>query len=358
MAVKQLKDGRWAVYYRGEDGKLKWEYFGRGDVAKLKAGKRDEQIKADRGKLRPALAITVAQLLNEYHSKHIVEDSTADSDFYRIDRVLKPALGHLYAETLTYDQLDAYVLERVRAGRSLLTIDREIDILRSAFSWGESRTPPLVLRNPMRGYRVKGKKSRPAAKINPVSMEDFKRLIMFAPGHLLRGMLLQWYCGQRPGKETLGIRWADVDLDRGQIKIHSAHKGAIEERYVPISKDFEPVLRQWLAEDRDACERAGMGHQELNLVHYKMRAIGSLKRTWATTKRRAGISRKLRLYDFRHAWFTNALANGADLKSISEMGGHSDVATTLTHYQHTVLQQHRDAVEKIPAAPITPRKMR
>jgi integrase len=351
VAVKCLADGRWAVYYR-DAGKLKWEYFGRGDLSELKAKQRDEQIKEERGKSRPPLAITVAQLLSEYHSKHRVQASTADSDFYRIDRVLLPLLGAHCAEMLTNDQIDHYVSERTKSGKSLATIDRELDILRSAYSWGESRNPPLIVRNPIRGYRLTGKKSRPTAKINPVSQEDLRKLLRFAPPHLLRGMLIQWYCGQRPGKETLNIKWLDVDFERAQLLIHAAHKGSLEERYVPISNTLLPLLEQWRKEDESFCDASQIDLQSLHIVHYKGSLVKSLKRTWATTKQKAGILRKLRLYDFRHAWFTNALARGADLKSVSEIGGHSDVATTLTHYQHTVLQQHRDAVEAIPKVPI------
>lgn len=135
MAVKQLKDGRCAIYYQ-LDGKKKWEFFGRGELAQLKAQKRDEQIREEKGKLKPSVAITVGQLLNEYHSKHVVENSTADSDFYRIDRILKPALGRYFAETLSTDQVDTYVKARLDAGRSPETVKRELGILKSAYSWG------------------------------------------------------------------------------------------------------------------------------------------------------------------------------------------------------------------------------
>jgi len=103
VAVKQLGDGRWAVYYRNS-GKLKWEYFGRGDLSELKARQRDEQIKRDRNKNRPPFGnynCAIAQLLSEYHSRHRVQASTADSDFYRIDRVLIPLLGSHCAENLS-----------------------------------------------------------------------------------------------------------------------------------------------------------------------------------------------------------------------------------------------------------------
>ncbi len=348
MAVKELKDGRWAVYYQ-LGGRKKWEYFGRGELARVKAAKRDEQIRAERGKVEPSLSISVAQLLDEYHSKHFVEDSTADSDFYRIDRILKPSLGRYPAEILGTDKLDEYVKARLDAGRSPDTVRRELGILKSAYSWGESRQPPLVLRNPLARYRIgAAKRSTPQVSINPISMEDFRRLLRHAREHLVRAMYLQWYGGQRPGREVLGIRWGDVDFERGEMLVHSAHKGASRQRYVPIHADLLPLMRKWLEGDAAAVSVAGGDVQGVTVVNYNLRPVRSIKTTWKNTKQRAGITRKLRLYDFRHAWFTNALRHGADLKSTSEVGGHSRADTTMVFYQHTVREQHHQVVGKIP----------
>lgn len=355
MAIKQLKDGRWACYYWRE-GKKKWEYFGRDDLARHRAEQRDEQVKRDKGKLRSKTGFTIAQLLNEYHQKHQVERTTRDTDFYRIDRILVPMLGDRAAEMLTSNDLDKYVAVRTKLGRAPLTIDRELDILKSAYAWAESREPPLIFHNPMARYRFL--KSRPkTAKANPIPREDFHRLLQHAPTRLIRGMVLQWYGGQRPGRETLSILWLDVSFDNMEILIHSAHKGAPEERYIPIHPDLSPLLEAWKEDDRRQIAEGSLGLdiQTVPVVHYNFHPIGSLKTAWKATKERAGIHRKLRLYDFRHAWFTNALRRGADLKSTSEIGGHSRPDTTMIFYQTTTRDQHHEAVAKIPTVEIPPR---
>lgn len=64
--------------------------------------------------------------------------------------------------------------------------------------------------------------------------------------------------------------------------------------------------------------------------------------------KRAGITRRIRPYDLRHAHATEALAHGADLKALSENMGHSTTMMIHKHYQHVLNQQRQDAVEAIP----------
>jgi len=79
-------------------------------------------------------------------------------------------------------------------------------------------------------------------------------------------------------------------------------------------------------------------------MHEAEEAVKSLRRAWAYAKKEAKIHRELRLYDLRHAFASNALRYGADLKSVSKLVGHSREDTTLRVYQHVVDEQMRDAV--------------
>lgn len=354
MAVTKHKSGQWAVYYM-KDGKKKWEYFGHGLEGEQRARARDEQIKRERGTLKPVLSLTVEALLVKYHTSHRVEATTKDSDWYRIDRVLVPALGHHETETLSKETLDKYVDARIADGKSPRTVDRELDVLKSACNWASDQDPPLIVRNPMARYRNALLKQPRQAKINPISKEELERLLRHAPAHLIRGMVIQWYGGLRPGGEVERIRWIDVSFEQREIRIESAHKGGPEVRYVPIHDELLPIIRQWKAQDLAALEeqkKTETDIETLPVVHYYGKPVHSLKTAWAATKKRAGIQRKLRLYDFRHAWFSNSLRGGADLKAISEVGGHSRPDTTLIFYQHVTREQHHQAVNTIEAVAV------
>ena len=66
------------------------------------------------------------------------------------------------------------------------------------------------------------------------------------------------------------------------------------------------------------------------------------------TQKKAGITRRLRPYDFRHAFATWVLGEGVDLKSTSEILGHSSAKITTKIYQHTNMAMRREVINKLP----------
>jgi integrase len=139
------------------------------------------------------------------------------------------------------------------------------------------------------------------------------------------------------------MKWDQVDFNADTIMVKSARKGAkYKYRLVPIHQEFRPVLKQWLDIDR------GKGF----IINYRGKQVRSLKKIFQKAKQEAGITRRLRLYDFRHAFVSLLLKNSADLKATSELAGHSRTETTTRIYQHTDFKMHQDAISRLPALPI------
>lgn len=354
MSIHQKKDGRWfCKYYVG--GKEKNHYTGRGDIAERQAILFDEALKAERGRGPKSVSgLTVAHICNEYHKKHYVEDTTRATDFYRLDRTILPLLGRFPADGLTSDHLDKYVEIRLKARVRLRTIDREIDTLRSAYNWASTQDPPLIVKNPLAKFRVPTDKTSHAPA--PPSQEEVNKILAHAPEHLARAILIQWYCGLRPGGEISRLSWCDADFDAGELRVESARKGGPIIRGVPLTDDFAAMLRSWRDRDeawikkpRKADKINRINLADLAITHFRGRRTLSLKRAWSETKKAAGISRRLRLYDLRHAMASAALRNNSDPKSVSEVLGHSRVDTTLNIYQYVSREQHRAVMGKIPA---------
>lgn len=187
----------------------------------------------------------------------------------------------------------------------------------------------------------------PQAHYKPIEIPtqaEVQAMLDKAPLHLQRIILIAANTGIRVGpSELFKLRWSDVDLDRAVIRVRAAAKNPKEPvREVPIRGDMLGLFRLWREED------AMRGHVEY-VCHYEGRQLRSIKRSWTTCLRLAGIKRAITPYSLRHLFATQAIASGADVGTVSKLMGHSSPDMVLQHYQHVLTQQKKAAVESLPA---------
>lgn len=282
---------------------------------------------------------TVKEVVALYLSNSKMSPGNMEDTLHHL-KSLFAFMGRREVSSLAKKDIILYMQSEERAGRKTLTAHRRVSILRSALSWAHENGYLDV--NPLAGMKIpKGKPER----IAPPSLAEFESLMAAAPNHLQRVLLLSVCLGVRVGEsELLSMRWEDVDTKRGLIRVWSADKNPNKPyRDVPIRADLLDAIEQWEKED------AGLNPEVI--IHYKGRPVKSIKTAWKTCKRNAGITRRLRPYDLRHAFATYALDGGADIKAVADNMGHSDPSMILKHYQHGKETARRMAVESIPALP-------
>ncbi len=336
MSIQRKPDGRIAVVWY-EAGKQKWRYFGRGPEAETAAADFDADISGGKTTIRRNPLPTLRDLATAYIAAKIAESerTTLKCQINKMDAVILPALGHLHINHITPAKIDKYVADRLKRGRKLTTIRRDIDDLLAILNWAITRG--LITEHPLQRYR---RPKRDDSIIQPPTVAELQLLLEHAADHLRRALLISFYTGLRPGAaELFGLTWDAVDFNRKSIRIVSAKKNGLTYRDIPIHGTFAEKLQEW--KDADA----GI---DIPIIHHKGKKINSIKTAWSAAKRRAGITRRLRPYDLRHAFATHLLDQGADLKSVSEMLGHKSVETTLKTYQHTSKELHRQTVKKLP----------
>lgn len=171
----------------------------------------------------------------------------------------------------------------------------------------------------------------------PPTDEELQKLLDNAPDHLKRVIILGAYLGVRVGVcELFQLTWEDVDFSKCLVRVHGSKKNKnAPYREVPIQKALLPIFQHWSAEDKE------QGY----LIHYRGKPIKSIINVWKTTLKKAGITRRIRPYDLRHAFGTNLIAGGVDVGTVAKLMGHSNPTMLLTHYQYILEQQKRDAVE-------------
>ena len=142
--------------------------------------------------------------------------------------------------------------------------------------------------------------------------------------------------------ELLRLRLGDLHLDAGFLRCWG--KGS-KERVVPLGSQSEAAVQHYLADGRPAL--LGERRSEFLFVN---RQGGTLSRQgfWKRIKRYgllSGIGTTLSPHVLRHSFATHLLENGADLRAVQLMLGHSDISTTqiYTHVNRERLKRlYRD----------------
>lgn len=285
------------------------------------------------------LPLTVGILLGKYLKASSMAESTKESSFYRLKAVIKFCGGILAAEFTRKDfkELENYLLG---LGQKQNTVQRTLSIITSALNWGvDQELMP-------EGYQLPRYTCRRGqdTQLQPPTATELSKILGAAPPHLVRAILLAWHLGLRVGSsELLKVQWSGVDWEAKTLFVEAAKKNKAQPwRVVDLAPGMYANLQRWHAEDirRDVMPKT--------IVHYQGAQIGTIKRTWRTTLERAGITRRIRPYDLRHAFATQALSHGADIKAVSEVMGHSDAAMILRNYQHVIGSQRKDAINLVP----------
>lgn len=265
----------------------------------------------------------------------------------RLQANILPFFGHRPAMNLKDQDIDSYVRKRrcdpvlghmgkiLRYGVKDATIARELTDLLAILNWAARRRPPMIRFNPVAHYR---KPKEDLAIIPPPTTDETALILEHAVPHIIRAIKLSYYTGLRPGAvELLNLTWNHVNWQAATILVRSADKGGPRSRHVAIHKDFIEELAQWHRQDK----------KKGYIVNYQGKAIKSFGKAWRATLKRAGIYRRIRPYDLRHNFITQALEAGADIKALSQIVG-SRPETIMRHYQHVSRKLHRDTVAKIP----------
>lgn len=327
MSVHQLPDGRWICKFPPgtfpDRPTLRRRYFGRGDEAEREAWKLNNDLGFGVTRKPKTQSPLFAELATAYYQARteIIAATTAARWAVRMKGTILPALGHLIAHQLTPAEISRYTVTRARTVKRV-TIHREVSDIRAILRW--SVRARLIASNPMEGYDMPRLDN---ARIRPPTKAEIEAILQHAAPHLRRAIFISYNCGLRPGREELlSLTWDCVDLIGKTITVTSAQKGGLEERTIPLGASFAALLGKWFDDD----EKAGVRF----LVHYNGAKVDSLKTAWKNAKARARITRRLRLYDIRHAFATTLLERGADLKTVSNLLGHKSPIMTISVYQH------------------------
>jgi integrase/recombinase XerD len=242
---------------------------------------------------------------------------------------IKPEIIQDYLRILTHDQKGESSIKRALVAiRMFLRYGKLMDLVEDDFT--------AILESPKIWQRLPSICSRQQVLdlLNAPSSDE--------PYYLRdRAMLELLYATGIRASELAGLRIPDLNLDIGYLRCLG--KGN-RERIVPVGKVAIEATLEYLANLRPGLVRPFSDN--FLLLSRTGRPMGRIE-VWRLVKKyamRAGMPRNLTAHTLRHCFATHLLTGGADLRSVQEMLGHVDIATTqiYTHVDQERLREiHR-----------------
>ena len=240
--------------------------------------------------------------------------------------------------TATSTQLAEYVASMRAAGLAPTTIARRIAAIRSFYRHevllgARGDNPAAEIELPRR------RRALPST----LSPGEAERLIDAATGTTPRALRdqalveLLYGAGLRVS-EAVGLDKAGVDLE--QRVVRCIGKGS-KERVVPVGREAVEALRRYLSRGRPYLDKRHRPELFLNARGGPLTRSGAFLILRGLADKAGLEPGRVHPHLLRHSFATHLLEGGADLRSVQEMLGHADLATTEL-YTHVSDRRRRE----------------
>ena len=284
-----------------------------------------------------------------------VKPATKIRTYEKYSRQIKlhilPALGELDLHELTATVLQRFTVELSQKGLSANTVNGIISILKSSLKRAvllgvtDKEFTTAIVRPKQREKQVECFSKDEQRKIEQYILENKKNNLF--------GVVLCLYTGLRIG-ELLSLTWEDVDLKKAIITVSKSCQDAWENgkyvkridtpkthsstRIIPLPKQLLPHLKELKKMGKSNYVICG---QRVHGAH-----IRSYQRNFELLLKRLKLSHK-GFHSLRHTFATRALECGMDVKTLSEILGHTNPTVTLKRYAHSMLEHKTEMMNRI-----------
>lgn len=370
-AIFRAGDGRWVARIElgpGPDGRRRRrEHRARTRQEALAWLDRARRALAE-GRPLPPERLRLAEYLRDWIAGRAalgeLRGRTVESYRQIIERHLVPGLGQCRLTELRPAAIRRYLAAKLTEGQSPTSVKYHHAVLASALA--AAVRDGLLATNPAR-LVAPPRVERP--EVRPLELAEVRRLLAAARGSRLEALIvLAATTGMRQG-ELLGLRWVDVDLEGGTLRVNQTVQriGGRVQAVPPKTTRSRRTLAlpalacEALREHRDRqeferrrAERLGCWEGESWGLVFCTEvgtplAKETLRRHWRALLARAGLA-PMPFHGLRHTAASLLHATGSDLRMVQEVLGHSQISTTAETYTHVFARVQREAAQRMDAA--------
>lgn len=252
-------------------------------------------------------------------SDHTKESYLNDLEIYK-DFLLKKSITHI--ENISSDDIKGFLKERNTTEKTT-TIAHNLTVIKNFHTY--------LLRQKLVNTNVSEFIERPKLRKSlpkTLSMEDIDKLLDIPLNTIFdyrnKAMLELMYGTGLRVSEITNLTVTDIDLTNCIIRIMG--KGN-KEREVPLGEYCVYYLNLYLEKRKEMLKTASCDKLFLNNHGKGMTRQGFFKNL-KLILREKGLNEEISPHTLRHSFATHLINRGADLRSIQEMLGHSDISTT------------------------------
>lgn len=355
--VYQRKDGRWESRIsvgKDENGKRKYRsFYGKSrEEAVLKQMIAFQSITEEYA----VTELTVTELVTEY--LHIMSSRLKESTLanYRMkaEKHIIPMFGNIQCCVLKAKEIYAFIDKKLKEGLSVRYVTDIIVLMKALFRYASRE---YNIRNALENL-VMPKKVKPEIEVlSPERQEKLERFLAKNQSLTSVGIFLSLYMGMRIG-EVCALQWGDIDLAKREITVRKTiqriqvkngkrrtkliitePKSANSMRIIPIPECLVKLLTQYkdsaenfvISGTRKPVEPRTMQYRFVKILH------------------NADLP-SVHFHSLRHLFATNCVALGFDIKTLSEILGHSSIEVTLSRYVHSSMDRKRACMDLVRSA--------
>ncbi len=363
-SVHQLPNGRWRAQWWVDTPRGRRRRSANGRTRAEAHRKMMDSLRESGGGIVEdfgAGSLTVEKYLKQWlasSAKARLSPRTHANYAHHVDRHIVPALGRVKLGRLTSLQVQRLYDAKRDEGLSAGTVRYIHAILHRALRQAQMRWK-LIGRNPADDVELPkiGQK-----KSNVLSLEQVDLFLAAAreTGDRYEALYhVAFFCGLRIG-EILGLGWEHVDFRKHELHVRRQLQrmrdgtGLVlvqpkqdEQRTVALGDRVAAALRAHRLRQNEERLRRGSGYDDRGFVFATGRgtpleAGNVVKRSFKPLLVRAGLP-NIPFHATRHTCATVMLSRGVDARTVQEVLGHRDVATTLRFYSHVLPNMRRRA---------------
>lgn len=342
--IYKRKDGRWEGRFKSgynADGKARYRSVYGKTYTEVRI--KLSSLKAESKQYGAVCRLTVKELFEEWMSaiSFKVKKSTYANYRMKADVHILPVFGKVQYEKLTAKMLHDFIAQKLRSGLSAKYVSDIVIVLKSMAKY-TSRLRNL--RNPFDGVILpKSNTKKEPQLFSEVQQERLVRHLIHNQDSTKLCILLSFYTGLRIG-ELCALRWSDIDFEKNILtvrrtvqrirtgnstKLHvDVPKSRSSQRSIPIPDFLMKQLRKFRSSGECYILSGSIKVTDPRTMQYRFKAI----------LRKAGLP-SINFHALRHMFATNCIRLGFDVKTLSELLGHSSVETTLNRYVHSSMER-------------------